>query len=73
MSKKSIAVIGRIPGDDEDTCFIFPVECVEEALALFEEAIYEDAAEDPEQIEKDHGAKVFHTHVLRSDSEIELV
>lgn len=73
MSKKNIAVIGRIPGDDEDTCFIFPVEHVEEALDLFEEAIYEDAAEDPEQIEMSHGAKVFHTHVLRSDSEIDLV
>lgn len=71
MSKKNIAVIGRIPGDDEDSCYIFPVENAAEAMELFEQAIYEDAAEDPEQIEKDYGAKVYHTHLLRSDSEIE--
>ena len=73
MSKMNFAVIGRIPGDDEDSCYIFSVERVEEALDLFEQAIYEDAGEDPKQIEKSHGARVFHTHILRSEAAIEPV
>ena len=74
MSEKTnFAGIGRIPGDDEDSCYIFSVESVEEALEGFEKAIYEDANEDPEQMKQSHGATVFHTHILRSKAIIELV
>ncbi len=73
MSKMNFAVIGRIPGDDEDSCYFFSAESVEEALGLFEQAIYKDAGEDPEQIEKSLGARVFHTHILRAETAIEPV
>lgn len=36
------AVIGRIPGDDEDTCLIFQVESANDAVRAFADRIYED-------------------------------
>ena len=83
---KSIAIIGRIPGDDNDTCIVFSDMTDEEARVAFTEDIYEmafshvqDEADRKRQIEEDrarcikeHGGDlgVFIEHTLVSDSTI---
>ena len=83
---KSIAIIGRIPGDDSDTCIVFSDMTDEEARVAFTEDIYEmafshvqDEAQRKAEIEKDrannireHGGDlgVFIEHTLISDSQI---
>ena len=82
----SIAIIGRIPGDDNDTCIVFHDLTDEEARTAFAEDIYEmafshvqDEADRKRQIEEDrarcikeHGGDlgVFIEHTLVSDSTI---
>lgn len=71
---KTYAVIGRIPGDDEDTCCIFKASSREDAMQLFADIMYEDAAdEDREHNIGVHGGDlgVFINHVLVSASEIQ--
>lgn len=70
---KYFAVTGRIPGDDEDTLLVFQVATREEALAAFDEAMWENE-HDPEysreSVRKEHGQTVFWNSVVVSDSPI---
>lgn len=73
--KKFYAVIGRIPGDDDDSCYTYEVATRQEAVKAFKKDIYNDSegseAEDAkENIFKEYGVTVFIAHVLCSDSPI---
>lgn len=70
---KWFAVTGRIPGDDEDACHIFNVGTRGEALAAFEEAMWEDepdAESARESLRKEHGQTVFWNSIVCSDTPI---
>lgn len=70
------SVTGRVPGDDEDSMFIFhlPENTTRAALFdLFEEQIYEDeinAAEARDANIREHGQSVFINSIVSSVSEI---
>ena len=77
--KKFYAVIGRIPGDDEDSCYTYENVTRKQAVKLFEKDIYNDGessagevADVREYAFKCHGVTVFINHVLSSDSAIEI-
>lgn len=61
----SIAIIGRIPGDDKDSCYVYENMSESEALKAFTADIYDDKL-----VEKEHGVTVFHNMTLVSDSPI---
>ena len=68
-------VVGRIPGDDEDTSLCFQAASREEAVREFEAAMY-DGEVSPEQaranVVERFGEAIYVTSVLRSDSKIDL-
>jgi len=64
------AVIGRIPYDDEDSCYIIRTTSREKAIENFEKQIYQDSDKDPEKVIEEHGQAVFINHILTSKSEI---
>lgn len=72
-----IAVIGRIPFDDEDSMYCFENMTMEDAMFAFSAAIYSDTYSDEcveevrEQNAKEHGIDVFINHILVSESPIE--
>lgn len=75
--KNFYAVIGRIPGDDEDSVYTYENVTRIEAKVQFAKDIYNDgesssgAAEDHmEAIFREHGGYVFINQVLSSDSPI---
>lgn len=73
--KKYFAVIGRIPGDDEDSFFVFHVATAEEAQEAFKEAIWAteaDAKNEREAVRREYGCTVFVNSILVSDSPITL-
>lgn len=70
MRHNSIAIIGRVPGDDEDSCYVYENMSESEALKAFEIEVYEDSTDTPELIEKEHGVTIFHNMTLVSDSPI---
>lgn len=68
-----IAVIGRIPGDDEDSTYLFDNMTETQARKAFEESIYGDLADDektPATVRKDWGVSCVINYILVSDSEI---
>lgn len=72
---QTYAVIGRVPGDDEDSCYIVQASSREDAMSMFADRIYEDSdltEEDREHNIDVHGGDlgVFINHVLVSGSEI---
>ena len=72
---KTYAVIGRIPGDDEDSCYIFQATSREDAMSMFAGRIYEDSGLTEEDRVRDielHGGDfgAFINHILVSDLEI---
>jgi hypothetical protein len=67
------AVIGRIPFDDEDSCYIYDNVTRDEAVDQFEADIYEDSGrDDQEETTEREGSAVYISHVLFSESEIKL-
>lgn len=73
------AVTGRIPGDDEDSTYIYklPKNTDQQALFnLFEADIYEDESESEEEKESnfaEFGNTVFINSVLLSETEIQII
>lgn len=70
---KWYAVTGRIPGDDEDSLYVFQVGSREDAIKAFEEAIWAeetDAEEGRESVFNEHGQYVFLNSIVVSDSPI---
>ncbi len=70
------AVIGRIPGDDEDTCRTFTATSHVEAMEMFADVVYAErnlSEKDREQIADETGSDlgVFINQVLASDSTID--
>ncbi|QOX80811.1 hypothetical protein FY034_17460 (plasmid) [Trichlorobacter lovleyi] len=65
-----MAIIGRVPGDDEDSCYVYENMSESEALKAFEIEIYQDSTDTPDLIEKEHGVTIFHNMTLVSDSPI---
>lgn len=68
-----IAVIGREPFDDEDSCCIYQNMTREEAIEAFEIEMYESYPEEQRQDRRDaheaqDGATVYINQVLVSDS-----
>lgn len=73
---KTYAVIGRIPFDDEDSCYTFTVKSRDEAIEKFSDALYEDSGLDEDCRQRNikaHGCDngVFINHILVSDAPIE--
>jgi len=69
-----VAVVGRIPHDDEDSCYIFEDMTRAEAAQAFEDVMYaEDGNQNPDQVEKENGSTVYINHILVSDSPITLI
>jgi len=55
---KHLALIGRIPFDDEDSCYIFQDKNLDEATEAFVQQIYEDSGrDDRERVKKRQAAK----------------
>lgn len=68
------AVTGRIPGDDEDTLYVFHVATLNEAMDAFAEAIWEDemdAEVSRDAVIREYGQPAFLNSVVVSDSPIE--
>lgn len=76
MSNRFFAVVGRMPGDDEDTCCIFEAPDKNTACQMFEDSLYENEIR-AEQLKLDvmktYGQLVFFSHVLVSNSPIEML
>ncbi len=70
MKHAHIAVIGRIPGQDDDSCLLLRDLTVDEAKEAFAIDIYEDSGEDPEEVEEVTGHRVYISHILTSESPI---
>lgn len=71
---KTYAVVGRIPGDDEDSCYTFSAKSREKAIEMFDAALYDDSGLDEGHRTRNivgHGCSVFINHVLVSDTPIE--
>jgi hypothetical protein len=68
----SVAVIGRIPYDDEDSCYIFNNVNVGDAIKLFHEKIYSETPDaDPEEVKRlTDGKGIYVTNVLASHTQI---
>lgn len=84
MQHKHIAVIGRIPHDDEDSCFIFNNMTLDESYQAFSDAIYKKMLSDsePTALEaccQDNIAQeapdrdVYITHVIVSDAPMKIM
>lgn len=71
---KYFAVIGRIPGDDEDTCYLIEGGEQDHAVAEFRRRIWYDdgsSEEDREFFKSTHGGDdVYITRILTSESPI---
>ena len=73
---KYYAVIGRIPGDDEDSTYVFHAKSADEARSSFEFQMYSDTAWDKKhkyQILREYGCSIFISIVLVSDTDINAV
>lgn len=70
MTTKYYAVVGRIPGDDEDSCKVFAARDEEDAVNQFSDWIYETSGSDRADIIASWGEDLFIDYVLSSDSEI---
>ncbi len=69
---ENYAVIGRIPFDDEDTCFCYSGVSYEEAEKRFIADIYETSdSNDQEKVAADIGSPVIITCFLASESPIQ--
>lgn len=70
-----IAVIGRIPEDDEDSIYFFTDLTEIEARSAFEKAIYDDICGDktPSEVEEQWGVSCYINAILASDSKIRAV
>lgn len=65
---KHLAVIGRIPGQDEDTLLQFEEMTARAAVAEFTTQMYGGRVPDPKQTR--FGETIYVTHLLVSDSPI---
>jgi len=54
-------IVGRIPGDDDDTAFLIAADSLGQAEAEFRERIYEDRSDDPEAVKLFYGDTVYIT------------
>jgi hypothetical protein len=73
-SVRTYAVIGRIPYDEEDSCYVVKASSAEEAAKMFADLIYKDAVgEDREYNIEAYGCDrgVYINHILVSDCDIE--
>ncbi len=69
-----LAVIGRVPGDDEDSIYLFENKTLTQASKAFEMHLYDDCPEEtPTQVRKDWGESCYITQILVSDAEIEII
>lgn len=71
----SFAVIGRILGDDEDTCHVFSAKDAPEAAAMFERDMLGGMSqEEIDNLTETYGENpVVVNYILRSNTEIDLV
>jgi hypothetical protein len=70
------AVVGRIPGDDEDSVYLFQGDSMtpEELTSIFAEKIYySNNRTDQNEIYNSWGTEVFINHILSSESPIEIL
>lgn len=65
-------VVGRIPGDDEDSWYDFHGEfTVKELWGLFEREMYAaDPNADPDRVHREYGATIFVNAIFESSTEI---
>lgn len=67
----SVAVFGRIPFDDEDTCFVYSDVSVAQAHQRFEDDLYALGTYlSREENQRDNGAAVYINKTLVSSAEI---
>lgn len=66
-----VAVIGRVRGDDEDTCLMYEHLTLPAARQVFIDEMRRNDGITDEDIEAGHG-EVYITHVLTSTSPMEL-
>lgn len=65
------AIIGRIPGDDEDSCLVFECDSLTDAAVKFFDAMTDEMdADSKRQIEEQYGQLVYITHRLQSETPI---
>lgn len=75
----SVAVIGRIPFDEEDSVHVFSDVTEEQAIALFRQTLYEEqgdyrtAADFDDEDDQHNEQEIYITAVLGSDSEIDVL
>lgn len=72
---KHYAVIGRIPGDDEDSCVTCTADSPEQAREHFERELWEGQNTPIERdwVFRNHGCYIFINHTLDSATEIKPV
>lgn len=65
------AIIGRIPGDDEDSCLVFECDSLTDAVVKFFDAMVGGMdVGSKRQLEEDYGQLVYITHRLQSETPI---
>lgn len=69
---KHYAVIGRIPYDDEDSCFLVEAKSLKDAEKKFTKWIYEGSDQKKSDVIKTEGKAVYITHILESDTPIKI-
>jgi hypothetical protein len=70
-----VAVVGRIPGDDEDSCIVYECESAEAAIDAFRQDMHDDNFDDDEDrlnVIEQYGDDLYVTHTLTSESPITL-
>ncbi len=71
--KKFYCVVGRIPGDDEDSCYCSDLPITEtQATKAFIKMLYEDADESKKEIKDSWGTEAYINLVLSSDTKINI-
>ncbi len=71
LSVKHFLVVGRIPGEDEDTGLVFEAESLEKAIVAFEEEMYRKSEETKEEVAAQYEGThivVLKAHELNADT-----
>lgn len=70
-SKKWFSVTGRIPGDQEDSCYVMEASDRAQAVAMFEKSIYEDdESSEKDDVIEEYGDAIYINSVVCSDTQI---
>ncbi len=69
----NVAVVGRIPFDDEDSVYCYEGVTIKQAIAMFNADIYaDDGREDAAEVIQKEGRSTFITRVLVSETPIRM-